>query len=379
MRSLSNFGFSFAGLLGLGARHVKINFRNRFFNSWSGSRRATRRIKSSATDDTQRRRRKWAAGVTIGVTFALYGAVALAQPSKLYRIGAIHPGGPYKVVVDGLRDGLRQLGLKEGKHFLVDIRDGQSDLKAVEAAARRLESDKVDLIYGVTTSAVTVVKNVTSHTPIVFAVGSDPVSTGLVQSFGKPGGRLTGVQYSTTDLTGKRLEILKEMLPKLSRVLVIYDVNNRMAVEAAGLARETSKHFGVKLIEWHATSVDELRQRAGALKAKEADAYFYISDAIVTSQAQLIIDMANSKKLPTMFSEQSLVAMGGLASYGQNFHEIGRLSANHLQKIMTGAKPAGLRVEVVDKYELIINLNTAKRIGLTIPPNLLARAEKVIK
>jgi putative ABC transport system substrate-binding protein len=302
-----------------------------------------------------------------------------AQQAKVYRIGAIHQGGPYKAVVDGLSDGLKQSGLEEGKHFVLEIRDAKGDLKAVEEAARNFEREKINLIYAVTTSVVTVVKNVTSQVPIVFAVGSDPVASGLVQSFGKPGGRLTGVQYSTTDLTGKRLEILKEMLPKLSRVVTFYNPNNRSAVEAAALARQAGKQFGVQLVERYATSVEELRQRVGALKAKEADAYFYTSDAMVTSQAQLLIDMATSKKLPTMFSEQNLVAMGGLASYGQNFHETGRLSARYVQKIMTGAQPGDLRVEVVDKFELIINLKTAKQIGLTIPPNVLVRAQKVIR
>jgi putative tryptophan/tyrosine transport system substrate-binding protein len=304
---------------------------------------------------------------------------AEAQQAKVYRVGVVHHGGPYKAVVDGLRDGLRQLGLEEGKHFLLNIRDSKGDLKAVEEAARVFERERVNLIYVVTTSAATVVKDVTSQIPIVFAVGSDPVESGLVQSFAKPGGRLTGVQYSTKDLTGKRLELLKEMLPKLSRVITVYNPKNRIAVEAAALARQAGKQFGVQLIERHATSVDELRQRLGELKAKEADAYFYTSDAMVTSQAQLVIDTAMSKKLPTMFSEQSVVAMGGLASYGQNFHEVGRLSAKYVQKIMTGAHPRDLRVEIVDKFELIINLKTAKEIGLTIPPNLLARADKVIK
>jgi len=302
-----------------------------------------------------------------------------AQQAKVYRVGVIHQGGPYQVVVDGLRDGLRQLGYEEGKQILLEIRDTKSDLKLVEEAARTFERERVDLIYAVTTSVATPVKNVTSKSPIVFAVGSDPVASGLVQSFGKPGGRLTGVQYSATDLTGKRLEILKEMLPKLSRVVIIYNPNNRMSVEAAALAREAARHFGVQLVERQATSVEELRQRVGALKAKEADAYFYISDAMVTSQAQLVIDMAMSKKLPTMFAEQNLVAMGGLASYGQNFHETGRLSAKYVQKIMTGAPPGDLRVEIVDKFELVINLKTAKQIGLTVPPNVLARADKVIK
>jgi ABC-type uncharacterized transport system substrate-binding protein len=310
--------------------------------------------------------------------FALCSSIA-AQQAKVYLVGVIHQGGPYKAVVDGLRDGLRQSGMEEGKHFVLDIRDAKGDLKAVEEAARNFEREKANLIYAVTTSAVTAVKNVTSKSPIVFAVGSDPVASGLVQSFGKPGGRLTGVQYSATDLTGKRLEILKEMLPKLSRVVIIYNPNNRMSVEAAALAREAARHFGVQLVERQATSVEELRQRVGALKAKEADAYFYISDAMVTTQAQLVIDMAMSKKLPTMFAEQNLVAMGGLASYGQNFHETGRLSAKYVQKIMTGAPPGDLRVEIVDKFELVINLKTAKQIGLTIPPNVLVRADKVIK
>jgi putative ABC transport system substrate-binding protein len=313
-------------------------------------------------------------GFALGaMIFALCSSVA-AQQAKVYRVGVIHQGGPYKAVVDGLRDGLRQLGYEEGKQILLEIRDTKSDPKLVEEAAKTFERERFNLIYAVTTSVVAPVKNVTSHIPIVFTVGSDPVASGLVQSFGRPGGRLTGVQYSTTDLTGKRLEILKEILPKLSRVVTFYNPNNRMATDAAALAREAARHFGVQLVERQATSVEELRQRVGALKAKEADAYFYISDAMVLSQAQLVIDMAMSKKLPTMFSEQNLVAMGGLASYGQNFHETGRLSAKYVQKIMTGAPPGDLRVEIVDKFELVINLKTAKQIGLTIPPNVLARA-----
>jgi putative tryptophan/tyrosine transport system substrate-binding protein len=302
-----------------------------------------------------------------------------AQQAKIYRVGVIHQGGPYGAIVDGLRDGLRQLGYEDGKQILLEIRDTKADLKLVEEAARIFERERVNLIYAVATSVVAPVKNVTSQIPIVFSVGSDPVASGLVQSFGKPGGRLTGVQYSAMDLTGKRLEILKEMLPKLSRVLIIYNPNNRMSVEAAALAREAARQFGVRLVERQATSVEELRQRVGALKAKEADAYFYISDAMVLSQAQLVIDMAMSKKLPTMFIEQNLVAMGGLVSYGQNFHETGRLSAKYVQKIMTGTPPGDLRVETVDKFELVINLKTAKQIGLTIPPNVLARADKVIR
>ena len=254
---------------------------------------------------------KWAGFLTTIVFLVGCVGMADAQQAKVYRVGVIHQGGPYKAVVDGLRDGLKQSGYEEGKHIVLEIRDTKSDLKLVEDAAKTFERERFNLIYAVTTSVATAVKNVTSQIPIVFSVGSDAVASGLVQSFGKPGGRLTGVQYSTTDLTGKRLEILKEILPKLSRVVTFYNPNNRMATEAAALAREAARHFGVQLVERHANSVEELRQRLGALKAKEAEAYFYTTDGMVTSQAQLVIDMAMSKKLPTMFSRKNLVATGG--------------------------------------------------------------------
>jgi putative tryptophan/tyrosine transport system substrate-binding protein len=305
--------------------------------------------------------------------------LANGQQTKVYRVGIIHQGGPYQTVVDGLRVGLRQLGYEEGKQILLEIRDAKSDLKLVEEAAKVFERERVDLIYAVATSVTTAVKDVTSHIPIVFSVGTDPVGSGLVQSFVKPGVRLTGVYYLTTDLTAKRLEILKEILPKLRRVVTFYNPNNRSALEAATLGREAARHLGIQFVERHATSAQELRQGVRTLKAGEVDAYFYTSDAMVTSQAQLIIDMATSKRLPTMFPEQSLVAQGGLASYGQNFHEIGRASAKYVQKIMTGAHPQDLRIETFDKFELVISLKTAKQIGLTIPPNVLARADKVIK
>jgi putative ABC transport system substrate-binding protein len=302
-----------------------------------------------------------------------------AQATKVYRIGVIHQGGLYRAVVDGFRSGLGELGLEEGKKISLQVRETKNDTKMIEEAAKAFEGDKVNLIYAITTSAVVPAKNATSKTPIVFAVGSDPVVSGLVQSFAKPGGRLTGVQYSTTDLTAKRLEILKEILPKVNRVLILYNPNNRNSREAAGLARKAAKQFRIQLIDRQAASVEELRQQLETIKAKEADAFFFITDAMVNSQAHLVIEMTQSKKLPTMFSEQSAVAMGGLASYGQNFREVGRLSAGYVQKIIAGAQPRDLRIETVDKFELVINLKTAKQIGLTIPPNVLARADRVIK
>jgi putative ABC transport system substrate-binding protein len=304
---------------------------------------------------------------------------ATAQQPKPARIGVLLQGGPWYEAIDGLRQGMKALGYEEKKQFTLDIRDSKGDLKAVEAAARNLERDKVRLIYAVTSSVVTAAKKATTEVPIVFNVGSDPVAAGLVESFAKPGGRLTGVHFLVKDLTGKRLEILKELVPKLRSVLTIYDPANKVANESAQLARQDAKRLGLKFEERHVASVEELRSVLKGLKPGEADVFFYTPDAMVGSQSQLIIDTANAKKLATMFQEQSLVAKGGLASYGQSYYELGRLSAKYVQKILSGAQPRDLRIETVEDVELAINLKTAKELGLTIPPQILARANKVIK
>src|SRR6266545_4514801 len=308
-----------------------------------------------------------------------FGGPADGQQPKLYRIGVILPGGPLYETVEGLRYGLKELGLQEGKQFTLEIRDTKGDPKAAEEAARNFEQEKFNLLYVIASSVIAAAKSATVNIPIVFSVGSDPVAFGLVSDFATPGGRLTGVHYPVKDLTAKRLEILKEMLPKLGRVLTLYDPKGKVAVDGAELAREEAKRLGLKLIERHVNSGDELRKALQEIKGKEADAFFYIADAMVVGQAQLIIDTAKAKKLPTMFQDQSLVAKGGLASYGQNFHEIGRVSAKYVQRILSGTLPKDLRIETVDSVELAINLQTAKQLGVTIPLQVLARAQKVIK
>jgi putative ABC transport system substrate-binding protein len=302
-----------------------------------------------------------------------------AQQAKVYRIGVIHEGGPFTAAVDGLKDGLRELGLEEGKQYLLDIRDVKGDPKAVEEAARSLEREKVDLLYTVSTAVTTRVKQATATIAIVFAVGSDPVGAGLVESFAKPGGRLTGVHYLAGDLTAKRLEILKAILPELRKVVTFYDPSNEVASKAAKSAREAARQLKIELIERHVASVDELRRSLIALKEQDADAYFHSNDAMVTSQSEFIIDTARAKKLPTMFGQASLAAQGALIAYGVSYHEVGRLSAKYVQRVVSGTSPRDLAVESLSRVGLAVNLKIAGELGVTIPQAVLLRADEVIR
>jgi len=338
-----------------------------------------RKSKSGPADQKRPRRLKWIVVVAIAVAVVMCGVVAQAQQPKVYRVGVLLPGEPWYENIDGLRVGLRQLGFEEGKQFILAIREWKADVKAAEDAARKFEQDKVNLIYTTSTNSTTAAKRATTDIPIVFCAGADPVVVGLVDSFAKPGGRLTGVYERSTDLTGKRLEILKEIVPKLRRVVTFYDPRNSVAIESSKLAREAARQMKIQFVERHVVSVEELQAGMRALRGGEVDAFFQLGDPLTSNQAQLIIDMARAKRLPTMFVNQSSVIKGGLATYSVSRHEIGRLSAKYVQRILTGVKPKDLPVEGVDKIDLVINLKTAREIGLTVPPNVLVRAQKVIK
>jgi putative ABC transport system substrate-binding protein len=320
--------------------------------------------------------------VIVILTFLLLGGPLAAggqTVGNIPRVGIIHYSGGMHVWVDGLRQGLRELGLEEGKHLVLDIRETTYDLKAVEAAASDLERAKVDLLYTVTTSLTTAAKRATVHVPIVFFAGTDPVAAGLVESLARPGGRLTGVHTRTMDLTAKRLEILKEMIPRLGRIVTFYNPDMAISRESARVTREAAQQLGVQLVERHVRSIEELRRGMQALKPREVDAYFETTDPMVNNQAQLIIDAARANKLPTMFYEHSPVVNGGLAGYGENFPEILRLSAKYVQRILAGTLPKDLPVENYDRIEFALNLRAAREIGLTIPPAVRFRADTLIE
>ncbi len=215
--------------------------------------------------------------------------------------------------------------------------------------------------------------------PIVFYAGADPVSVGLVQSFRKPGGRLTGIHGQFTDLTAKRLELLKAMIPKLRRVVTFYSPDNPAAQQSVKLARDAARRLKVKLVEHPVASVAELRAGLDALQPGEADAFFLVSDAMVVSQTDRIVEATRAKRLPAMLTYKDAVTKGALASYGESYHTLGRLSAKQVQRILQGADPGTMPVEQLDRPQFFINLKTAKALGLTIPQSVLARADEVIQ
>jgi len=234
-------------------------------------------------------------------------------------------------------------------------------------------------MYTVATSVTLAVKRATRRVPIVFYVGTDPQAVGLIESYRKPGGRFTGIHSGFTDLTGKRLEILKEIMPKLRRVVTFHDPGNPSAQRSMKIVRDAAQRLKVGLVERPVTSVDELRASLRALKPTDVDALFSVSDAMVQSQLDLIVEVAIAKGLPTMLQEESGVVKGGLASYGVNFYAIGQLGARQVQRILQGASPADMPVEQLDRLKLVINVKTARSLGLTVPAAVLARADQVIE
>ena len=282
----------------------------------------------------------------------LASSSASAQQAKVYRIGVLLPGEAWYEIIAGLRDGLTQLGLHEGKNFSLLMRDWTGDAKTAEETARAFERERVDLVYTTSTNSTIAAKRSTTSLPIVFCAGTDPVALGLVNSFAKPGGRLSGVYNHPRRLT---------------------------AIESSKLGREAARKMGIQLIERHVTSDEELQNNVRTLKDGEADAYLAVSDPIASNQSQVIIEAAITKRLPTMFDFLLHVTKGGLSTYTVSLHEVGRLSAKYVQRVLAGMKPSELPVQGVDKIELVLNLKTAKQIGLTIPPNVLARADRVIK
>ena len=308
------------------------------------------------------------------------GPLASLAQTGIKRIGVVYQGGPYEVTIEGLREGLRATGLEEGRNVALILHHALGNVAEAEAAARALERDeKVDVIVAIGTTTASAVKRATAEVPIVFAAGTDPVSAGLVESIAKPGARLTGFHFLTNDLTAKRLEILREIVPKLRRMVTFYDPRTPGAVTSMAAAREAAGKLDLEVVAQQVSSSEELRDGLRSLSTVDADAYFFVADFLVIGHAPLVIAAANTLRLPTMATEVSIVRAGALAAYGPDFREYGRRSARYVARILGGSLPRDLPVEAIDQPALAVNLKTAKAIGLDIPPLLLTRADEVIE
>jgi putative ABC transport system substrate-binding protein len=306
-------------------------------------------------------------------------ALMAQQPERLRRVGVLIQGDTYHVGVDGLRVGLKALGIEEGSRLALLVRDTKGDLAAIEVAARAFEREEgVDLIVALATSVALAAKRSTEHVPIVFVTGSDPAALGLVDTIARPGGRLTGLHSISTDLTSKRLEFLREIMPRVQRVVTFYSPGSPVALSAVKLARDAARRLGIELVEQTVTSTEDIHERLRALSATD-EAYFFGSDAMVNSQGRLIVERANALRMAVIAYGLDLVREGALIGYGFSYRDLGRRAAVYVSRILAGARPSDLPVEAVSVPGLAINLKTAKALGIEIPPSLISRADEVIE
>jgi putative ABC transport system substrate-binding protein len=312
--------------------------------------------------------------------FAISFPADAQQAKTIPRMGYLSPGSPSsspnrEMFLQGLRD----LGYVEVKNILIESRyaDGKSDrLPDLAADLVRL---KVDVIVTVGGQASQAAKTATTTIPIVFTLVNDPVGAGLVASLARPSGNLTGLSSVSPDLSGKRLELLKEAIPKASRVAVLYDPNDPAKIAEFREIEVDARPLRVQLQSLEVRSLDEFENAFKAASRGKAAALLVLPTNITNSNRKRIAELAVINRLPTMFPYGQDVDAGGLMSYGPDFADLNRRAATYVDKILKGAKPADLPVEQPMKFEFIINLKTAKQIGLTIPPNVLVRADKVIK
>jgi putative ABC transport system substrate-binding protein len=302
------------------------------------------------------------------------------QPTKVSRIGYLTGATPDGQLdrIEAFRQGLRELGYVEGKNIVIEWRSAEGKLDRLPARAAELVRLKVDIIVTAGPLATRAAKEATNTIPIVISQDPDPVGNGFVASLARPGGNITGLSSLTADLSGKRLELLKEIIPKLSRVAVFgtstgSTAQQRREIELAAGA------FKVQLQYLDVLDPKDIETAFREASKRRADAILVVPSSVLISHRKQVVELTVKRRLPAIYSTSQYVVAGGLMSYGVNTADVDRRAATYVDKILKGTKPADLPVEQPTKFEFIINLKAAKQIGLTIPPNVLVRADKVIK
>jgi putative ABC transport system substrate-binding protein len=324
-------------------------------------------------------KRKLGSFALCAMLFALCFSAEAQQPKKVPRIGLLRPGSPPDPYVDAFRQGLRDLGYVEGKTIAIEYRWADGKSAQLPVLATELFHLKVDVIVTQGELATRAVKKATSTVPIVMATSGDPVGAGLVASLSRPGGNVTGLSSVAPDLNGKQLQLLKEAVPKVSRVAILYDRTNLATVLGVKEVQVAAPALGLTVQPLEVRASDDFGPAFDAMTRERAEALFTFGDPFTITHQRRILDFAAKRRLPVISQFSDFADDGGLMSYGPNRLDMFRRAATFVDKILKGAKTADLPVEQPMKFEFIINLKTAKQIGLTIPPNVLARADKVIR
>jgi putative ABC transport system substrate-binding protein len=312
--------------------------------------------------------------------FALCANAKAQPPKKVPRIGYLGGSGtanPHRL--EAFRRGLRDLGYVEGKNIALALRFAEGDLQRERAFAAELVRLNVDVIVTVGSNATRAAKEATAAIPIVMTQDPDPVGNKFIASLARPGGNITGLSNLNRELSGKRLELLKEIIPRLSRVAVFGTSTQPGHAQARKETELAAPALGVKLQYLDVLEPKDIEASFRAATKGRAEAALGLGGAVLNSHRSQVVELAARSRLPAMYSTQAYVEGGGLMSYGVSITDLDRRAATYVDKILKGAKPADLPVEQPMKFEFNVNLNAAKQIGLIFPPNVLARADRVIR
>jgi putative ABC transport system substrate-binding protein len=326
--------------------------------------------------------RKWLALSVIAFVLVMTREAQAQQPTKIPRIGYLSATSPSvnPTRIEAFRQGLRELGYVEGKNIVIEWRYAEGKQDRIPALAAELVRLKLEVIVTGGPAITPAVKEATTTIPIVMGYDNDPVGYGFVASLARPGGNITGLANFNPELSGKRLELLKEIIPKLSRVAMLGTSTQPGNAQALREVEVAAGAFGVKLQYLDVLDPKDIETAFRAASKGHADALLMIvTGAVLNSHRIQIADLAVKNRLPAVYGQPQYVEDGGLMCYAPSYTDLFRRAATYVDKILKGAKPADLPVEQPRKFELIINLKAAKQIGLTIPSNVLARADKVIR
>jgi len=305
----------------------------------------------------------------------------VAAASKVYQVGIVLPDNEWASSVVGLKEGMKALGYEEGKDIVYSLDNAKGDKTRVSETAKKFVADKLDAIYTVTNTALKVVVEATraSKTPVVFGSASGPVESGLVQGYATPNTHVTGVTSGSIELVAKRLEILKEVLPRARKVAAIGDLESDSSKAAFRLAEETSHKLGLTLREIQVRSKDEAIEAAKKLTRKETDTIFLIPGLYSVSAVNGVAAQVRTTRIPfVVYQVEHVGIAGALLSYGSSYYLDGKQSASLLDKVLKGTQPGQLPIERPKQHQLILNLGTAKEIGVKFSPEALSRADQLV-